>query len=237
MNEENVQKSSGDSAINNRDYDGHKPFIWVSVLRFLLYYIVLIPIFTAAGFLYFDLKVDGRKNLKGMRRAILVSNHVHYADSGMVGCAVFPRRVTVVSHIGNFSLPFYGWFVRQANCIPIGETYSQHRIFLQLCTEKLARDKLLAIFPEGKLNLYSRLLHPFTMGAFILAAQTGTPVVPCVFSLRPVTGIRKLWCRKPFFSLHIGTPIYPENSGSIKSRAALLSEITFTYFQNELNRF
>jgi len=223
------KSSAGYSAVYEKT-----PQRLVLFLRWILYYFAGAPVFAAVNFLVFNLKVEGRRNLKGLHGAILISSHVHYIDCGMVGGAAFPRKVRFVSHTGNFTLPHYGWFVRQLGCIPIGESFHEKKIFLQQCTSVLEKGRFAAIYPEGDVELYSRTIHPFTSGAFLLAVNTDSPVVPFVFTQRPVRGIRKLWCRKPFFTLHIGEPMYPAREGSDRERIDGLKERAYDYFRKIL---
>ena len=55
---------SGESAGKDCDYHGQTPSIWVSVLRCLLYYFVLLPIMALAGFSILILKLWEEKTLK-----------------------------------------------------------------------------------------------------------------------------------------------------------------------------
>ena len=231
-----IHSSNMKSSYSPSDSSEETPSGRVSVFRWILYYFIAFPVLALTDFLVFNLKVEGRKNLKGIHGVILVSNHVHYIDSGMIGCAVFPRRVIFVSHIGNFSLPVYGWWVRQIACIPIGETFRQHKAFLQQCTAKLEQGRCVAIYPEGDIEHNPPSLQPFTNGAFQLAVRTGLPVLPLVVTIRPSKGIRRVWQSKNFYCVHIGLPIYPEANGSVKARIEKMRERTYTCFQRILER-
>lgn len=205
-----------------------------ALLRWMLYYLAGIPLMAAAGYLVLGLRTTGRDNLKGIRNAILISNHVHHLDSGMIACAVFPRRLNFVSHIGNFSLPIWGRFLRPLGCIPNGETFSLQKEFLRMSAERLGQGGTVVIYPEGDIRLYSKTVRKFLPGAFLLSAETMSPVIPIVFTQRASAGIRRLWHRKPLFSVRIGPPIYPAAEGSLKERAAELKKRAEDYFADEL---
>lgn len=40
---------------------------------------------------------EGRENIKEVKKAVLISNHIHNLDCTMIGIAAFPRRTTLVS--------------------------------------------------------------------------------------------------------------------------------------------
>ncbi len=210
------------------------PSIGGRFLRWILYYMVAFPILNIMNFLIFNLKVEGRANLRGLRGTIFISNHVHFLDSGMIASAVFPRSIIPVSHTGNFRIPVAGWFVRRLGCIPIGENYSQRKAFILQSVAKLEQGHSLLIYPEGDLEQSPQSLEEFLPGAFLLAVKTDRPIVPLVITQRPAKGIRRLWSREPFYHLHIGTPMYPAANISGKVRIAELNERAHAYFQKIL---
>lgn len=57
-------------------------------------------------------RIRGKKNLKGVRSAVTVCNHVHFLDSVLVGLAVFPRKATFPTFVKNVRTLWPGKIVR-----------------------------------------------------------------------------------------------------------------------------
>lgn len=187
------------------------------LFRWLLYYVVAVPVLQVVTRVTFGLRVRGRKNLKGLDSAVLCCNHVHYLDCAMMVCAVAPRRVTFASQAGNFRLPVAGWLVEHLGCISVGETVQETKQFLLTMSQRLRRGDWFGIFPEGELRPYCDTLREFREGAFQIAVMAGVPVVPMVIVKRPKRGWRRL-NRKPPLTLRIGEPVWPPESGTPKER-------------------
>lgn len=201
-----------------------EPGLPARILQWLLYYVIAAPILAVINFLFFGLRVEGAENLKGLKGAVVLCNHVHYLDSAMVACSVFPRRVYFTSLKDNFDIPVIGWLLRQFRCISVGQTLEERKLFLREAARILRAGNLMAVYPEGELQLYSKTIRPFKRGAFWLAAETQTPVVPIVIRQRPATGLWKLFRKKSLLTLKIGTPISSLTDLSVNENSRRLQE-------------
>ncbi len=76
-----------------------------------------------------------------------------------------------------FRIPLAGWLFRACRHIPVkpGDRESGRRA-LEAAESSIDSGTPVAIFPEGKLSPDG--LSEFKPGAFVLAARTGTPIVP-----------------------------------------------------------
>ena len=52
-------------------------------------------------------------------------------------------------------------------------------------------------------------IRKFKNGAFEVAVRNNVPIIPIVFKFREVTGLRKFIKEKPFITLKILEPVYP----------------------------
>ena len=77
----------------------------------IIYYGLALPIFSLYFLLIRGIKIKGRKNLKKLDGAVIVSNHVHKLDSVMGGVLSFPRKPIFTSMQENFKHPVYGRLV------------------------------------------------------------------------------------------------------------------------------
>lgn len=125
---------------------------------------------------YWALRVESRTCLEPRRAYVFVANHQSLAD------------VVVLPHIGVaykcfsksslFRIPFLGWTLSLSRHIPLerGSIRSTRRAMAQ-ARGWIARGMPVAFFAEGTRSR-TGALQPFRAGAFRLAIETGTPVVP-----------------------------------------------------------
>ncbi len=125
------------------------------------------------------------------RPYVAVSNHESYADIFLI--SHLPWEMKWLSKETMFRIPCFGWMMRMAGDISIkrGERSST------VAAMAAARDRLrkrvsVMIFPEGTRSRTDELL-PFKDGAFRLALETGTPILPMV-----VAGTRNAMAKGTF---------------------------------------
>ena len=170
----------------------------------------------------YGLKIVGKENLKPFKAAL--------ADGAMTVCNHVYRwdLVCITQAIGmkNIWFPIFGehmkgkdmWFMRYAGGIPIPEERSGMRPFNEAFDELHRRRQWIHVFPEASSWRFYAPIRPFRTGAFTMAYKYGMPVVPCVITYRPRTGLYKLTEKPdvPLLTLHIGVPIIPDLTVSRK---------------------
>ena len=67
-----------------------------------------------------------------------------------------------------------------------------------------------------------------------MAVRNQVPIIPCVFTFREPTGIRKLFKRKPDVTLKILEPIRPDSDKSIRQQVEELKEKTFVNMKDAI---
>jgi len=160
--------------------------------------------------------VRGLENLSPGAPCVLVANHASYLD-GIVVVAALPGEL---SSAGYFS------FVAKRELLDsfVSRTYLQHigsdfveRFESQRSVEdvkqvahSLQSGRSPVFFPEGT---FSRIpgLMPFRMGAFVVAAEAGVPVVPVsIRGTRSILRDGNWFPRRGIITVTIGKPIAPE---------------------------
>lgn len=177
------------------------------VLSAFVYYPVLF-ILSIVCPLLFGFRVKGRKNLKGIKKAILISNHCYYVDPGMVALAVAPQRLyfsTLESTINKRGL---GTFLRLLGSFPIPSD-NPSRI-VRPVKKAIDHNMLIHFFPEGVLYDYNQNITDFKIGAFHLASLFEIPVIPIVIVLKKHKLIFKSGRRIPRVTIVIGEPIFQD---------------------------
>ena len=107
---------------------------------------------------------------------VAVSNHESYADIFLI--SHFPWEMKWLSKDTMFKIPFMGWMMRMANDIPIKRGKRESIVSaMRGCQDRLSKRVSVMIFPEGTRAKSDELL-PFKDGAFRLAIETKSPILP-----------------------------------------------------------
>jgi 1-acyl-sn-glycerol-3-phosphate acyltransferase len=107
---------------------------------------------------------------------VVVSNHESYADIFLV--SHFPWEMKWLSKDTMFRIPVFGWMMRMAKDVPVTRGQRESAIAaLAECRDRLARRVSVMIFAEGTRSPTDELL-PFKDGAFQLAIESQTPILP-----------------------------------------------------------
>lgn len=181
----------------------------------IFYYIIAAPILTLATKTHFGLKVRGRKNLRKVRKKgyVSVSNHVHLLDCAMNAVAMFPRKVVFTAMESNFKIPVAGGILKLMGGIPVPSDFTELKFFMSEISRLLkACKRNVHIYAEGHLINYYAGIRELNRGAFRIACQNQTPIIPMVTSWRERKGLHKLaFTKKPCATITIGEPIYPDD--------------------------
>lgn len=107
---------------------------------------------------------------------VAVANHESYADIFLI--SHLPWEMKWLSKATIFRIPLMGWMMRMAGDIEVsrGDRSSAAQA-LAACRDRLGKRVSVMIFPEGTRSRGNEML-PFKDGAFRLAIETGTPILP-----------------------------------------------------------
>jgi len=158
-------------------------------------------------------RVIGTKNLKELRSAVTVCNHVHKRDAALVAVALYPRKPFFSIAPEKVDPLFPGIFMSLLSCISVPRSLSEMNPFFKELETLLAEGRIVHFFPEGIINPYGTEIHDFKKGAFHLAAQARVPVLPITISFHEPRGLYKFCRKKPVMWLTIGelvSPISPD---------------------------
>ncbi|MGQ0645514.1 MAG: lysophospholipid acyltransferase family protein [Elusimicrobiota bacterium] len=121
------------------------------------------------------LKIVGSENIPPGGPVIFASNHVSLADPPVVGCSV-PRPIRFMAKQELFEIPVLGWIIRHVNAFPVRRVERDVSAF-KTAQRILAAGEAMILFPEGTRQKNGVLGAP-KPGVGMLAAKTGSPVVP-----------------------------------------------------------
>lgn len=141
---------------------------------------------------------------------ILVSNHSSYLDGAVLSAAI-PGRLCFVAKAELAGQRFAGPLLRRLGTVFVRRLDVSGGIEDTAATLKAAKaGERLVSFPEGTLTRMPGLLE-FHLGAFLVAAQTGLPVMPvAVRGTRSVLRGGQWFPRRGAVSVHIGAPLRPD---------------------------
>ena len=171
---------------------------------------------------YCRLKIEGKKNLKGVKGAILTSNHVSIADCILIRRAVGRRKLKITVAEFNNRRGVFGGLLRAGGTVPIGKTLPTMRHLNAAIGEFLSRGELVLFYPEGSLWWCYEKPRPLIEGAFLSAARNGVPVIPMFYTFK-TRKLRRDGTPKKSFTLHIGEPILPNPDAPLREEAERLA--------------
>jgi len=179
----------------------------------------------------YRMRVSGLRNIPSSGPAVLVCNHVSYADALVIaGCVTRPVRFVIYYRI--YHTPLLRWLFKAGNAIPIAAERENPVLLAQAYEEidaALAAGELVCIFPEGRLTGDGEI-GVFRRGVEEILQRNRVPVIPMalqgfwgsIFSRRGGGALRKLprrfWSR---IGLMVGPEILAEGVSPVALRDAV----------------
>ena len=127
--------------------------------------------------LLFRIRVEGKERVPAQGGALLVANHVSFADPLLLGYCT-PRIVRFLMWRPYFELPVLRYFFQTLHAIPIGiDSPKSTMRALQEAREALREGHLVAIFPEGGVSDTGDI-GSFERGFERVRQGTGAAIIP-----------------------------------------------------------
>lgn len=139
---------------------------------------------------------------------IYVANHGSYLDGVAVAYSM-PQVFSPLGKIEMVKVPVFGWiYERVVVLIDRTSKESRDESVLRL-TEEIMENTSILLFPEGTMNQTEETLAPFYDGAFRIAIETQTPILPIILQNAKTLLPRKnpLLAHPGILTVHFGTPI------------------------------
>ncbi len=154
--------------------------------------------------------VHGAEKVTPGASYIVTPNHQSNADIVALVLAL-PLRFRWVIKKSLLRIPLFGWGLARTGAIAIDRSNRRQSIeSLRRASEKLRGGWSVLIYPEGTRTPDGNLL-PFKKGAFMMAVQTGIPILPVTnngaFKVLPRNSV---WFRPGHITVTIGDPIVTE---------------------------
>ncbi len=168
---------------------------------------------TLKSFMY-RMRIEGLENVPAEGGALLVSNHVTWADGMLIGLAL-QRKVRMIVYSDYCEVWWLRWFWRLVRPIPISPGRRSVVASIREARAALSAGELVCIFPEGGLTRDGHM-QPFQPGFLSVLKGTDAPVVPVylggmwgsIFSFERGRCFWKIPRRWPYpMSVRFGPPV------------------------------
>jgi 1-acyl-sn-glycerol-3-phosphate acyltransferase len=156
---------------------------------------------------WWTLKMEGMEKISRLHPVILVSNHESMIDIALL--LQLKIRFRWVCKVELVRIPIIGWVIRMNKHIVVrrGDKQSVYRM-AEACKMALSGGTPVFMFPEGTRSRLGNL-GPFKEGAFILAKETATEIVPVILdgarAALPKKGL--LFREKQIFRIRVLEPV------------------------------
>ncbi len=115
---------------------------------------------------FFKIRIVGAENIPQKGAALIVSNHVSYADAILIGCAT-PRFIRFLMWQPLYDSKWLNPFCRLFYAIPIPTHSKESLRALRNARRELDKGSLVCIFPEGEITRTSHV-KPFERGVDVI---------------------------------------------------------------------
>jgi 1-acyl-sn-glycerol-3-phosphate acyltransferase len=165
--------------------------------------------------------VTGTEHVSATEAQIIVANHQSWFDILAVFSAL-PVEVRFVAKKELFAIPFFGSTLKALGHVRLDRTNLKAAMAAYAAAARYIRDQHLSVlvFPEGTRSRDGKL-QPFKTGPFVLAIESGAPVVPVyvagTFGILPKGSIR---VRPAAVTVTVGEPL-PTTGLTVEDREAL----------------
>ena len=202
-------------------------YIYGLVPEFLLRFVAWLLI----HFVY-RLERRGIENVPASGAALLICNHVGFADAIVISAAC-PRPIRFIMESSIFRIPVLSTLFRGMKAIPVAPAKEDPEVYeraFQTVAAELRAGNLVCIFPEGRLTPDGEI-GEFRAGMMRILKETAVPVVPVALSglwdsmfSRKYGAVWRRWPRRfwPKIRLTVGPPIDPEKATLEEMRRAVV---------------
>ncbi|NQU99218.1 MAG: HD domain-containing protein, partial [Parcubacteria group bacterium] len=163
----------------------------IETSQFVLYHFLVLSV-GSIFYLLYPVKVIGRKKLPKNESFIIAANHFFYLDCILMMLAVFPRRLTILTHSYVYD-PLKILFKIFGIGIKVNPNQKDLRRVIREVSAAADKGRVIAIFPEGEVSREGRLLD-FYPGISLFSQVVGIKVFPLA-----IKGTYEIWPRTKHF--------------------------------------
>ncbi|WP_276503291.1 lysophospholipid acyltransferase family protein [Terrimonas pollutisoli] len=174
--------------------------------------------------------VSGKKNFAKGKTYIVTFNHNSLLDVPL-SCPFVPGANKTIAKKSFTKIPLFGWYYRKGSVLVDRKSETSRRQSFEEMKNVLKKGMHMCIYPEGTRNRTTEPLKKFYDGAFKLAVETKTPVIPTlIFNTKKALPVNKSFYFLPQkLEMHFLEPVDSNNisTGQLKEK---VFEIMKDYF-------
>lgn len=125
------------------------------------------------------LRVKGRHHFAKGKTYIVTCNHNSIMDPPL-SCPFVPGPNKTIAKIGYAKVPIFGWYYARGSVLIDRKSEQSRKQSFEKMKQVLANGMHMCIYPEGTRNRTTEPLKPFYSGAFKLAQETKTDIIPAI---------------------------------------------------------
>ena len=183
--------------------------------------------------------IKGLENMQEVETGALITcNHFNPYDCFTIE-TVFrisgenkKRKIFKIIREGNYTnFPgMYGFFFRNCDTLPLGSTKKAMTSLLKAVDTILKRENFILIYPEQSMWWNYKQPKPFKNGAFNFAVKSKVPVIPTFITFNDSEIIGEDSNPVQEYTVHIGKPIYPDESLSSKDNIKMMRDANYKFW-------
>lgn len=156
-------------------------------------------------------RVYGKFNFQKGKNYVVVFNHNALLDIPL-SAPYTPGANKTIGKASFSKVPIFGWFYKRGAILIDRKNEASRRKSFEMMKKVLEKGMHMCIYPEGTRNRTADVLKPFYDGAFKLAVETNTEIIPCIINgTKEAMPIHKFFYLYPTpLSLTFLPPISPQ---------------------------
>ncbi len=168
------------------------------------------------------LKVSGKENFKKGQSYIVTCNHNSLMDIPL-SCPFIPGPNKTIAKSSFVKVPLFGFYYMKGAVLVNRKSERSRRESYDKMKAVLKKGMHMSIYPEGTRNRTTEPLKKFHDGAFKLAVETGTSIIPAILlnTKKVLPADKGFWFRPQRLEIHF----LPAISSAAKTREALKEEV------------
>jgi 1-acyl-sn-glycerol-3-phosphate acyltransferase len=171
--------------------------------------------------------VKGRENLKGIKSAVVTSNHVLKLDCTLNRAALKGHKLYITAADFNNYKGFLGDVMRSCNMMPMSEDRASMMNFIRSVNTLLSKNNYVLFYPERSEWWCFKKPRPLLEGAFHFAAKNNRPIIPNFITFKENGRVDKNGIKLFDMCVNVLKPIYPKSELSVKENEKYLMEENF----------
>jgi 1-acyl-sn-glycerol-3-phosphate acyltransferase len=179
-------------------------------------------------------KVNGKTHIQKGEAYIYTCNHSSLLDSPAIPISI-PGVVKILAKKELVKVPVLGWIIKAVVVQVDRSNNESRRKSIDMLKKEIANGTSIFIFPEGTMNRTGKVLNEFYDGAFRIAIETETPILPMsLINSGNLMKPGKLLVKPGTITVEFAEPI--ETKGLTKEDIPALKQKVFSIMEKNILR-